>query len=457
MAWQFIEARELSVHSRTLEVAPGDLRPEATAPHRIRFTAMDPSLVERLRSEMRYEFARTAPPEGFPAFPDIPIGRYTSDEFYDLERKHLWPNAWVLAGRTDDLPNPGDFLAFDRLNEPVILVRGRDTLVRAFYNTCQHRGAPVVREASGNARQLRCQYHSWTYDITDGHLVHVPDERDFVGLDTTTRCLATLRCEEWDGWLFVNQNHDAPALAEWLAPIPQQLAELQGPTLRTVASRSEVVACNWKITAEAFLEVYHFRHIHQRNGVTALDNRGATMGLLPNGASRMVSPFSTQACAGLGMTAWDDWQDLKTPGFDDIATVNPMVRCTSSAYSIFPNLITPIAAYGFPFITFWPIDRRSTLIVWTHYAPSDMPFDADNLPQHWNERLDRFDQIMAEDFWNMAPMQRSIESPAMRGVPINYQERRIWHFHEQLDRMIGIERIPAELRVPQLLARYVGD
>ena len=82
---------------------------------------MDPSLVERLRSEMRYEFARTAPPEGFPAFPDIPIGRYTSDEFYDLERKHLWPNAWVLAGRTDDLPNPGDFLAFDRLNEPVIL------------------------------------------------------------------------------------------------------------------------------------------------------------------------------------------------------------------------------------------------------------------------------------------------------------------------------------------------
>ena len=109
---------------------------------------MDPSLVERLRGEMRYEFARTAPPPGFPPFPDIPVGRYTSDEFYDLERKHLWPNAWVLAGRTDDLPNPGDFLAFDRLNEPVILVRGRDSVVRAFYNTCQHRGAPVVREAS---------------------------------------------------------------------------------------------------------------------------------------------------------------------------------------------------------------------------------------------------------------------------------------------------------------------
>jgi hypothetical protein len=69
--------------------------------------------------------------------------------------------------------------------------------------------------------------------------------------------------------------------------------------------------------------------------------------------------------------------------------------------------------------------------------------------------MQTFDQIMGEDFENMAPMQRSLESPAMRGVPINYQERRIWHFHEQLDRMIGAERIPPELRVAPLLDRFV--
>jgi hypothetical protein len=62
---------------------------------------------------------------------------------------------------------------------------------------------------------------------------------------------------------------------------------------------------------------------------------------------------------------------------------------------------------------------------------------------------------MGEDMMNMAPMQRSLESPAMRGVPTNYQERRIWHFHEQIDRTIGVERIPEVLRVPQLLADYV--
>jgi hypothetical protein len=121
---------------------------------------------------------------------------------------------------------------------------------------------------------------------------------------------------------------------------------------------------------------------------------------------------------------------------------------------VFPNLITPVAAYGFPFITFWPLDKRTTRIDWTHYAPID--FDpADGLPAHWQARLDNFATIMQEDFWNMAPMQRSLESPAMRGMPISYQERRIWNFHEQIDRLIGIEKIPEALRVPQLLANWI--
>jgi len=106
---------------------------------------------------MHAEFARTAPPPGFPQFPDIPVGRYTDDAFYDLERRHLWPQAWVLAGRSDDLPNPGDYRTFDGLDAPVLLVRGADGVLRAFYNTCQHRGAPVVRDQCGTARTLRCQ------------------------------------------------------------------------------------------------------------------------------------------------------------------------------------------------------------------------------------------------------------------------------------------------------------
>jgi len=415
---------------------------------------MSPELVARLVEQMHFEYARTGPPEGFPRFPDIPVGRYVDDEFWEIERRHLWTKVWVLAGRVEDLPGAGDFVTFDDLGPPVVLVRGRDLVIRAFYNTCQHRGAPVVRENRGSTRLLRCQYHSWSYDIESGRLVSVPDERDFVDLDKESRCLPTLRCEVWDGWIFVNQDPDAMPLAEWLGPIPDELAELEGPRLRSISRESHVVPCNWKVTAEAFLEVYHFRHIHGREGESLLDNRGAVMSLLPNGCSRMVTPYSRAAWTAIGMNNFDDFVHLVAPGFDDVDGVNDMIRCTSTAYSVFPNLITPIASNGFPFITFWPIDRTTTRIDWTHYAPVD--FDpADGLPEPWRARLANFARIMDEDFWNMAPMQKSLESPALRGVPINYQERRIWHFHEQIDRLVGRENIPTALRVPMLLDAWI--
>jgi len=415
---------------------------------------MSPELVARLVEQMHFEYARTGPPEGFPRFPDIPVGRYVDDEFWEIERRHLWTKVWVLAGRVEDLPGAGDFVTFDDLGPPVVLVRGRDLVIRAFYNTCQHRGAPVVRENRGSTRLLRCQYHSWSYDIESGRLVSVPDERDFVDLDKESRCLPTLRCEVWDGWIFVNQDPDAMPLAEWLGPIPDELAELEGPRLRSIRRESHVVPCNWKVTAEAFLEVYHFRHIHGREGESLLDNRGAVMSLLPNGCSRMVTPYSRAAWTAIGMNNFDDFVHLVAPGFDDVDGVNDMIRCTSTAYSVFPNLITPIASNGFPFITFWPIDRTTTRIDWTHYAPVD--FDpADGLPEPWRARLANFARIMDEDFWNMAPMQKSLESPALRGVPINYQERRIWHFHEQIDRLVGRENIPTALRVPMLLDAWI--
>ena len=418
---------------------------------------MDQALIDRLKAEMAYEFARKGPPEGFPAFHDIPKERYVSDEFYELERQHLWPKSWVMAGRAEEAPKPGDYFRFDDLGVPLIIVRGHDGVLRGYYNTCQHRGAPVVRDLKGSARQLRCQYHSWTYDIDHGQLINVPDERDFVDLDKSIRCLPTVRCEVWDNWVFVNQSADAVPLLEWLGPIPSQLAELQGPNLQRVSVRSEVVPCNWKVTAEAFLEVYHFRHIHSRgpNGESALDNRGAAMGLIPNGHSRMVTPFASMNTKALGMSDWSDFKRTLVPPFIDIETVNPLIRSTSSAYSIFPNLITPIAAYGFPFLLFWPLDKKTTRLDWIHWGPKD--WDGDELPPHWQKRMDQFDEIMEEDTRNMAPMQRSLESPAMRGVPINYQERRIWHLHEQIDRTIGIERIPEKLRVAQLLSSYVGD
>jgi phenylpropionate dioxygenase-like ring-hydroxylating dioxygenase large terminal subunit len=337
-------------------------------------------------------------------------------------------------------------------------VRGSDGEVRCYYNTCQHRGAPVVRDERGSARRLRCQYHSWTYEIDDGALVAVPDERDFVDLDWQQRCLPRAACETYGGFVFVNRDLDATPLLNWIGPLAEMLDPFRCETLREVYRESRIVPCNWKVTAEAFLEVYHFRHIHSHEGVSILDNRGAAMGLYPNGHSRMITPYSTQNVERSGMRDWDDWKLLGQGPFPAIDGIPGMVDCTSTAVSIFPNAIVPLGRVGFPINMFWPIDRNTTRLDWIYYAPPEKGtdgYDAEDLPEHWQLRRKVYDQIMAEDEMNMAPMQRSLESPALSGIPINYQERRIWHLHEEIDRIIGPERIPDELRVEQLLEPYV--
>lgn len=421
---------------------------------------MDDTLIERIRTDMSYEFARTAPPAGFPAFHDISTERHISDEFFDLENEFLWPRTWVIAGRSEDIPEPGDYFTFKDLGVPLLVVRGTDDEINCYYNTCQHRGAPVVRDDSGSARRLRCQYHSWTYEIDEGALVSVPDERDFVDLRWEERCLPRAQCDTFAGFVFVNRDLDAPPLAEWIGPAAEMFAPFQAENLREVYRESRIVPCNWKVTAEAFLEVYHFRHIHSHDGVSVLDNRGAAMGLYPNGHSRMITPYSRQNVERMGMASWDDWQDLPAPGMRKIDGVHGMVDCTSTAVSLFPNIIIPLGTIGFPINLFWPIDKNTTRLDWYYYAlppEGEDRFDRNALPEEWQHRRAVYNQIMAEDEMNMAPMQESMESPALTGIPINYQERRIWHVHEQIDRMIGVERIPDRMRMQQVLGPYVEN
>ena len=396
----------------------------------------------RIREQMRFEHARDAPPEGFPSLPPIPTARYIDPEFFALEREHLWRKSWLLAAREEDLEAPGSFRRFDRSGAPIVLVRGLDGTLRAFFNTCQHRGAPVVREACGTAKRLRCQYHSWTYDL-DGTLLNVPDARDFGALDLSTRGLRPVRCESYGGWVFVNEDPDAPPLREWLGPVAEEWNPLRGAELRAHGTRRERVNANWKIVADAFLETYHVRTIHPQSVAKLLDHRGAAMGLFPHGHSRMVTPKWEQAVARQ--------QEAESP-LPEIPGLDPLFRETNPAYSLFPNLITPLDTIGFPFILFWPVDVETTDVEWTFFGPAS---EEPAVQAAWEGFIRIFDAVMDEDFANLAPMHQSVASGALRSIPLNYQERRIFHLHEEIDRLIGVERVPPELRVEACLSPFV--
>ena len=402
---------------------------------------MDRAYVDRFLERSAYEAGRTEPPDGFPKLPDLPLGRYTDPAFFALEQQHLWKRVWLYAAHDSELPAPGAYKLCDIAGAPVLLVRDDDGTVRAFYNACRHRGAPVVREQVGTARLLVCQFHGWSYDLT-GNLARVPDERDFVGLQRDERCLPTVRCESFGGWHFVNLDHDAAPLHEFLAPLPDVLRCLTVPKLRVLDVKTATVRCNWKIMAEGFLEVYHARTVHPTTVAPTLSTRGTVITLYPNGHQSMVSPVVP---------------GTRTDGRDAL----PMFEGADAAFQanlqpahgIFPNLISPLDGRGFPFLVFWPeaIDRTRLDIVW--FVPDWGDGEIPNR-ELWDKRLARFDLLMEEDYRNLEPIQRSMECAAHGGQVVNYQERRIWHVHAWIDQVIGPDRIAPELRVPDLLADW---
>ena len=346
------------------------------------------------------------------------------------------------ACHDSELGEPGAYRLIDVMGRAVIVVRGDDGQVRAFVNACRHRGAPVVDQPCGVARMMACKYHSWGYDLR-GKLVRVPDERDFQGLDREARGLPVVRCEQWGGWWFVNLDANAVPLREWLDPLPRLLADVARSPVRVIDRKRVDIGCNWKILAEGFLEVYHARTVHPTTVAPTLDTRGTVISLFDHGHQNMLSPVRPG-------TRGDGRETLGT--LEHLPAV--FAAGIQPAHGIFPQIISPMDARGFPFMVFWPvaIDRTRLDIIWFAADWGDGELPARDV---WQKRLDRFDVLMDEDYVNLEPIQRSMEHAVHGGQVINYQERRIWHVHAWIDKVIGQEHIAEHLRVPDLLADWV--
>jgi phenylpropionate dioxygenase-like ring-hydroxylating dioxygenase large terminal subunit len=405
---------------------------------------LDPETTEYLREQINAEFrrfeAKAPPPGGFEPLPDIPTGRYIDDEFFALEQAHIWSKSWLLAAHQDELPERGSYLLWQNSGVPILIVRGRDDEIRAFYNSCPHRGGPVVREASGKAVSFVCKYHCWAFDL-DGSLKGIPDAHEFGDIDRSRRGLKPIRCEAFGNLIYVNRDPDAAPLGEFLGAMTHELADFCPDELRLVHKYTFELPVNWKITMDAFQEVYHLKHIHPDTVDQRIDHRGASMALFPNGHSRMMVPAKTGRAEFVS-------QPAQQPLEDDPR--QEMTRSGSLSYNMFPNLVTPTGAVSFPFLLFWPIARDRTLFEVIWYTRGE---DADKNSSAWKGVLAAFDVILGEDNENLPWIQRSVESGAMRGIPLSYQERRIYHFHEYVDRVIGAEKIPARLRVTPRLTK----
>ncbi|MEO1037854.1 MAG: aromatic ring-hydroxylating dioxygenase subunit alpha [Pseudomonadota bacterium] len=400
---------------------------------------MDAATTERILEGMAWERQREAPPANFPPLPRIPAGRYLDPDFLALEREHVWKKAWVYALHVDELPEVGSFRLWDRLGSPILIVRSADDAFRAFYNTCAHRGAPLVQTESGQRSKLfTCPYHGWSYNF-DGELKAVRDPRDFPDLDINCLSLHAVRCERFGNWLFINEDPDAEPLLDAIAPFPDHWSTLALDDIAHIATSSFVIDCNVKVLLDAFMESYHLASIHQKTVNRFLDYKGTFIQLFNRGHMLMITPQRDP-----------DWQDPGAKGMPVIDSATVVQREHNPSYHFFPNLVAPVSATGTPFLTFWPVDER-TMIIDSHWFA---PRSAVDHPL-WETRIGNWERILEEDTQFAPDIQRSIESGGFDGVTLSYQERRIYYWHEELDRRIGKDRVPSELRIAPMLDEFV--
>ena len=230
----------------------------------------------------------------------LPRRAYHDPAIFEWERESIFQRDWLCIGRASDLPEPGSYRLAEIEGEDVILVRGRDDAIRAFYNVCQHRGTAVCEVPEGTAVRFQCPYHAWIYDL-EGHLVRAKHTEDLDEFSLESYSLKPLRLESWQGFLFLSFDPDAPALIGWLDDVVDHFDRFDFAGLARANRIVYDVAANWKFIAENYSECYHCPGLHpQLNRLTPYDLGGDfdTRGPWQGGYMELVGGAETMAVDG---------------------------------------------------------------------------------------------------------------------------------------------------------------
>ena len=194
-----------------------------------------------------------------PDWRSLPGKFFSSDDIFHGDLDRVWRRGWLFVGHDCEIPKLGDYVTFSIGTDPLLVIRGDDGEVRAFHNVCRHRGSRVCLESSGQVRAFVCPYHAWAYDL-DGRLRSrraMPE-----GFVPAGYGLKTVRCEIFQGLVFISLNADVPDLAISLEPVAPAYAIYDLENARVAHQDTYTVEANWKLTIENFMECYHCAPAH---------------------------------------------------------------------------------------------------------------------------------------------------------------------------------------------------
>jgi phenylpropionate dioxygenase-like ring-hydroxylating dioxygenase large terminal subunit len=212
----------------------------------------------------------------------LPPQCYTCEDFYQREIERIFLRNWQFVGRVEQLASAGEFFCYEGLGGSVILVRGRDGEIRAFANSCRHRGSRLL-QGSGSCKRIVCPYHSWAYQL-DGSLTGTPGMEQTLDFDAAEYPLLPLPVANWGGFIFIHYHSQPEPLAAHLGNMPEKFDAHRCQDMRLVGSFEFNVSSNWKLLAENALEAYHTGSVHRatlgQQDSRAIETAGQWTGLL---------------------------------------------------------------------------------------------------------------------------------------------------------------------------------
>jgi nitrite reductase/ring-hydroxylating ferredoxin subunit len=197
--------------------------------------------------------------------PDIGVdpvaaNRYFDRDFFELEAKYVWSRTWQMACREEDIPNVGDYHIYDILGKSLIVTRTSEGVIKAFFNSCLHRGRKLVT-LNGCKNEFKCPYHGFTWNI-DGTFKENPIGWDFPQWAEQSVSLPEARVATWGGFVFVNFDPSAKPLEYFIQPMMDDFERFDFPNRYRAAWVQKKLRCNWKATSEAFMEAHHSLTTH---------------------------------------------------------------------------------------------------------------------------------------------------------------------------------------------------
>ncbi len=195
----------------------------------------------------------------------LPARYYTDAAVIEREKEAIFYRNWAFIGHQSQFTEPGDYVCDVVIDQPILVIRGKDGELRGFYNVCQHRAHLLLKEGAGNRKVITCPYHAWSYHA-DGRLRSARNCETVPGFDKAEFSLVPIRVETFAGFVFVNLDDDAPSLASQAPELAEDLARYV-PRLDelVVTDVSEFAGprADWKVVVDNYLECYHCAPAHE--------------------------------------------------------------------------------------------------------------------------------------------------------------------------------------------------